>query len=153
MKILSRIIISLTVILVGASLVQAQEISSGETVYVPVYSNVFSGPRSRELELTATLSVRNTDLKQPITILKVDYFNSEGKFIRSHIDKAFPIGPLSSVHFIVAELDSSGGSGAKFIVKWKAEKDVNAPIIQAIMVTARSGLGVSFITQGRAIKE
>ncbi|MGQ9655906.1 MAG: DUF3124 domain-containing protein, partial [Thermodesulfobacteriota bacterium] len=38
----------------------------GQTLYVPVYSHVFAGDRESPFYLAATLSVRNTDLRNPI---------------------------------------------------------------------------------------
>ena len=49
--------------------------------------------------------------------------------------------------------DKSGGSGAKFIVKWESKKPVNQPLIEAIMISTRSGQGISFVSKGQAITD
>ncbi len=43
-------------------------LSKGQTVYVPVYSNVFSGPKKLPFHLATTLSIRNTDLTNPLKV-------------------------------------------------------------------------------------
>jgi hypothetical protein len=40
----------------------------GQTVYVPVYSHIYSGDREQPFYLAATLSIRNTDTKHAITL-------------------------------------------------------------------------------------
>src|SRR5690242_12722166 len=50
-----------------------------QTVYVPIYSHIYTVEQSRTIDLTATLSVRNTDLANPMIITAVDYYNSSGK--------------------------------------------------------------------------
>jgi hypothetical protein len=38
-------------------------LSTGQTVYVPIYSHIYSGLKGRPFNLAATLSIRNTDPK------------------------------------------------------------------------------------------
>ncbi|MEW6215922.1 MAG: DUF3124 domain-containing protein [Nitrospirota bacterium] len=63
------------------------ELSSGGSVYVSIYSNIYSGPKAVRLELAAMLSIRNTDPKYPITILKADYYDTSGNMIDSYVKK------------------------------------------------------------------
>jgi len=120
-------------------------------VYVPVYSNIYAGPRSKELELTATLSIRNIDAKKELTISSIDYYDSDGKLLKHFLNGFVKLNPLSSTHYVINEQDTTGGSGAKFLVSWTAKQKMNAPIIEAVMVTTRSGQGVSFISRGQPI--
>ena len=128
-----------------------KELSSGETLYVPVYSNVYSGPKATPFQLAAMLSIHNVDPKYTITILKVDYHDSTGKFIESYIKKPVYLKPLAHTFFYLKEYDTRGGPGATFIVKWRAEKNVNQPIVEALMYGARAG--ISFTSPGRVIRE
>ena len=48
----------------------------GQTVYVPVYSEIFDSDQNRAFQLTVTLSLRNTDRSQPIVIDTLNYYNS-----------------------------------------------------------------------------
>ena len=135
------------------SAVQAQELSKGQLVYVPIYSHVYYGDRERTILLTGILSVRNTDPGQAITLLQVDYYDSEGKLLRKYITQPVTLGPLGSTRFIVKTSDTAGGSGANFLVRWKAEAPVNEPILEGVMIGASGQQGISFTSRGVAIKE
>jgi len=128
-------------------------LSRGQTVYVPIYSHIYSGDRERPFLLTAILSVRNTDPTHSITISTVDYYSSDGKLIKKYIDRPVELKPLASARYIVPESDSSGGSGANFIVKWKADSDVNKAIVEGIMIGTKMQQGISFVSRGQVIKE
>ncbi len=128
-------------------------LSKGQKVYVPIYSNIYAGPRNQPVLLTATLSVRNTEPARPIVIESVKYYGSTGQLLKDYLKTPRRLGPLASTHVVVDEKDESGGPGAAFIVIWKADRAVNVPVIQGIMVTTRSGQGISFVTNGRVIKE
>jgi len=127
------------------------ELSSGETVYVSIYSNIYSGPKAVPYELAAMLSVRNTDPKNSITILKADYYDTSGKMIDSYVKKPVTLKPLESTYYYLREYDKRGGPGANFLVKRSSGKKVNQPIIEAVMIgTSR---GISFICPGRVITD
>jgi len=128
-------------------------LSRGQTVYVPIYSHIYSGDRERPFLLTAILSVRNTDPIHSVTISTIDYYSSDGKLIKKHIDRPVELKPLASARYIVPESDSSGGSGANFIVKWKADSDVNNVIVEGIMIGTKMQQGISFVSRGQVIKE
>jgi len=129
------------------------ELKKGQTVYVPAYSHVFVGDRALPFNLAITLAIRNSDPKHGITVVSADYFNSNGKLVRGFLTDTIKLSPLASTTMFIQEKDTSGGAGAGFIVKWKSEKEVNAPVIEAIMIGARSGQGISFVSPGREIRE
>lgn len=128
-------------------------LASGQTVYVPVYSNVFSAPKAIPFHLATILSIRNTDLSETITISTADYYDTKGKLLRSYYKQAVHLAPLESTHIYLPEDDTAGGFGANFIVRWKAAREVNAPIIECVMIGAKSGQGISFVSQGQVIRE
>ena len=128
------------------------KIATGQTIYVPIYSEIYFFDKSRTLQLAATLSVRNTDLQHPIIINSVKYYDSDGNLVREHLENPLQLAPLASTDFIVNQNDRTGGSGANFIVEWIAETEVYEPIVEALMVSTSSQQGISFITQGRAIE-
>lgn len=127
--------------------------SSGQTVYVPAYSNVFIGPRKLPFQLATTLSIRNTDLSAAIRITSVDYYDTQGRIVRRYLDKPLELGPLASTFTHIEERDVTGGFGANFIVRWNAGKVINAPIIECVMIGATSGQGISFVSPGQEIRE
>jgi len=67
----------------------AEEItlSSGQTLYVPVYSHIYSGVKGRPFDLAATLSLRNTNLQNPITLVSVKYYDSAGKLVEDYLSR------------------------------------------------------------------
>ena len=127
--------------------------SSGQAVYVSVYSHIYSGVKARPFELGAILSIRNVDPKNSLTITTVMYYDSDGNPIKDYLDQPVQLNALASIRYIVPEGDKTGGSGANFIVRWKSEKKVNPPIIESIMIGTRSGQGISFVSRGQVIKE
>jgi len=131
----------------------AEEInlSSGQTVYVPVYSHIYSGVKGRPFDLAATLSLRNTNLQNPITLVSVKYYDSAGKLVEDYLSRPKQLQALVSARYIIPEGDKTGGSGAKFIVVWKADRQVNPPIIEAVMIGTHSGQGISFVSQGQVL--
>ena len=129
------------------------QLSSGQTVYVPIYSHIYSGVKGRPFDLAATLSIRNTNLKHPITVLAVKYYDSDGKLVNDYLKEPTQLNALVSIRYIITEGDKTGGSGANFIVVWKSEQNVNPPIIEAVMIGTHSGQGISFLSRGQVIRE
>ena len=127
--------------------------SKGQTLYVPVYSHIYSGDRERPTYLAATVSIRNTDPNHAIRLEVVDYFDSEGKLLRRYLEKPFTLKPMASTRYVVSESDKAGGSGANFMIRWKSDTPVNAPIAEGIMISTASQLGISFTSRGQVIKE
>ncbi|PIE70097.1 MAG: hypothetical protein CSA22_09715 [Deltaproteobacteria bacterium] len=126
-------------------------LSTGQTLYVPAYSHIYSGNKESPFLLTITLSIRNIDPHHAITLQQVDYFETQGKKVKAFIDAPIQLRPLESVRYVIPEKDTRGGSGANFIVKWTANRAVNAPIAEAIMIGTQTQQGVSFTSRGRII--
>ena len=129
------------------------KLSSGQTVYVPIYSHIYSGVKGRPFDLAATLSIRNTNTKNPITLVSVKYYDSDGKLVEDYLEKPKQISAMVSTRYIITEDNKAGGSGANFMVVWKSDQNVNPPIIEAIMIGTHSGQGISFASRGQVIKE
>ena len=128
-------------------------LSIGQTLYVSVYSNIFSAPKQIPFNLATTLSIRNTDISNSIKIISADYYDTKGKLIRKYYEKDITLAPLESTYLYLPEDDTAGGFGANFIVKWSATKEVNAPIVECLMIGMKGGQGVSFVSAGQVIKE
>ena len=54
---------------------------------------------------------------------------------------------------MIPERDKSGGSGANFIVAWKAAEPVYEPIVEAVMVGLNRNQSISFKSFGRPLIE
>jgi len=128
-------------------------LANKQTVYVPVYSNVFSGPRKRALQLEANLSIRNTDPAASLRITAIDYYDTAGKLVRRYLERPRTLGPLASSDVHIEERDVSGGFGANFIVRWEADRVINTPIIECVMIGTTGGQGISFVSPAQEIRE
>jgi hypothetical protein len=137
----------------GASGESEVRLSKGQTIYVPSYSFVYYGDRGRMLNVTVTLNVRNTDPSHPVDLLSVNYYDTKGRLVRSYLPARVSLGPFESVHYQVDESDIRGGSAPFFVVKWKSDKKVNVPVVEAVIIGAASMQGISFVSPGREIIE
>jgi hypothetical protein len=151
-------VILLSLILLQANCTNAfastdYRLSKGQTLYVPVYSNIFSAPKKIPYNLATILSIRNTDMSNPINIVAADYYDTKGKLVKKYYQQPITLAPLESTDIFIPEEDTAGGTGANFIVKWHSQKEVNAPIIESVMFGMKSGQGISFVSTAQEIKE
>lgn len=146
----------LAAVLLWAAAASAQTgpvFSSGQTVYVPVYSHIYSGDRERPFYLAVTLSIRNTDPEKEIVVTRADYYASDGGLIKAYAQERTLLKPLSTVRFVVPESDKTGGSGASFLVAWESESAVSAPVVESVMIGTSNQQGVSFTSRGVVVRE
>ena len=125
----------------------------GQLLYVPVYSEVPYGDKNLTLNLTATLSLRNPDLKNAITLKRVDYYGSNGMLVRSYLKQPETLRPMASTEYIVRESDRSGGISASFLVEWDSQVAVSRPLVEAIMVNSTYNQGIAFNSPARILSE
>ncbi len=147
-------------IVVGFIMIAAQgtiaadaQIPKGQTLYVPVYSHIYSGDRERPVYLAVTLSIRNTDPTHAIQVTTVDYYDSEGRRLQHYLKAPVALPPLATVRYVVKESDKAGGSGANFLVRWQSAEPANPPLVESIMISTASQLGISFTSRGVPIVE
>lgn len=135
---------------------QAQDTSTGQTVYVPVYSHVLHGNRDgrgkpQEWLLSAMLSIRNTDPAQSMTVTRAGYYDTHGRLIRETIGQALVLPPMGSAEIFVENRDASGGSGANFLVEWTSASPINAPILETVHSYFFGTHSTAFTSRGVAI--
>ncbi len=147
-----RIITAIAFLLFSAAICPAKPHSQGQTIYVPAYSHIYFGNKERPLLLSVTLSIRNIDQKNTMTVTAVEYYQSDGVLVRHFLQEPVKLPPLGSVRYVVNESDNTGGSGANFIVKWQADKKINPPITETVMIGTQSQLGISFSSRGEVIE-
>jgi len=126
---------------------------AGEYVYVPVYSSIYYRDSTKVYNLTVTLGIRNTDTVNDVYIKEINYNNSQGESVINFLKKPVRVKPLETFDLVIAEDDTTGGIGANFIVKWVSKSPVQSPIIEAVMISIRQGVGISFVEQGRVVKK
>lgn len=151
-RLFQGVLLGITLALAASAFAQVKRVRS-QTVYVPAYSHIYHGDREIPFYLTVTLSIRNTDPLHPMKIDSVDYYDTEGKLLKSYLTGEVKIAAFGSTRYVVKESDRAGGSGANFIVKWKSEVPITEPIIEAVMVSTASQQGLSFTSRGQAIEE
>lgn len=136
-----------------ASQIVDLHIVTGQTVFVPAYSEIAWVSAENTLELTATLAIHNTDPDNTIIIKSVRYYDTGGALVREFIENPLQLSPLATTGFVVPAGGNTGGWGTNFLVEWGAETPVYEPVIEAVMVSQRGNEGVSFISPGRVVSE
>lgn len=136
----------------GNAFLQIPRPAIGQIIYVPVYSHIYYQDQQRTIDLAATLSIRNTDGDQPIQIDAVLYYDSDGSLVRSYLEEPVRLLPMASIAFVVAESDRTGGVGANFIVAWSSATEPTPPVVEAVMISAASAQGISFVSVGRVLE-
>ncbi len=126
-------------------------LQQGET-YLSVYSQIYSLTEHVKHDLTATISMRNTSLKDTIYVDRADYYDTKGNLIRNYFSKSIYLKPMETVEIVIDEVDQEGGTGANFLFQWSTVKGVNDPLFEAIMISTSGQQGLSFTTQGKRIK-
>ena len=135
-----------------------QPLSAGQTLYLPVYSHLYHGevnPRTgkpSETLVSTHVAVRNTDPRAPIRLTSARYYNTDGKLLREYLPQALTIPPLGTHELFVPRSDSSGGSGANFMIDWAADRPVNPPLVEALHADIREARTLIFITTGQPVQ-
>jgi hypothetical protein len=124
----------------------------GEVIYVPVYSDIYGTDLNKKIKLSATLSIRNTDMENEIIVSTVDYYDTHGKCVKRYLESPIKLRPLQTVNYLVPYKEAEGGIGANFIVEWVSEQEVTEPVVEAVMIGTSSALGISFVCEGKVLK-
>jgi hypothetical protein len=136
----------------------APSLSSGQSLYLPVYSHLYHGEvnpktgKPSETLVSTHVSIRNTDMKAAIRVVSARYYNTDGKLLREYLPAPRTIPPLGTYELFVPRSDSSGGSGANFIIDWNAERPVNSPLVEALHADIREARTLLFVTTGQPIQ-
>lgn len=118
-------------------------------IYIPAYSYVDVGDRgARRFSLTTTLSVHNVSFRDSIWIDKVRYYDTEGRLVYDFLERKIALRPMQTHKVRIASSDTTGGSGANFLVEWEGPPGVPAPLAEAVHVGVSSTVGLSFVTRG-----
>lgn len=123
----------------------------GQVLYVPIYSSI-PDSKNKKFDLSAFIVIHNTDLKSPIKITKVLYFNNDGALVKEFVTSEQSLAPLGAVNFYIPQADQSG-TGANFLIEWLADGQVNEPLIESVMVNIEGSRAVSFLSKGKVIRE
>lgn len=120
--------------------------------YLSVYSQIYSFTEHTALDLTATVSIRNTSELDAMYLLKAKYYDTEGNLIQSYVEEPIAVKPVETLEIVIAEVDKKGGTGGNFIFEWATLPSTSAPIFEAVMISTYGQQGLSFMTKGTYIK-
>ena len=141
----------------SATAQEAPPLSRGQKVYVPVYShiphgNLDSRGQPQILLLSSLLSIRNTDPGHGMVVTSARYYDTNGKVLREFVTAPITLAAMASTEFFVEHKDTTGGSGANFVVEWTAETPVNPPVIETVNAYFFGTQSVAFTSPGRTIR-
>lgn len=122
-----------------------------DTVYVPIYSEIYLTETNIKSLLAATLSIRNTSLSDSLYVSTIDYYDTKGQLVRSYLENPILLTPLESIDYVIEKSDETGGVGANFILTLSSNAKGLKPIIQAVMIGVDGNKGFSFTTEGHSI--
>lgn len=130
----------------------SRPMSSGQSLYLPIYShmlygNVGKSGKVSQVLLSALVSIRNTDTRRPLRIVSARYYDTGGKLIGERVPTPVVLPPLGTHELFVELNDASGGSGANFIIKWDADSPINPPLVESLHANMDGGKAVVFMTQ------
>lgn len=128
-----------------------------QAIYLPIYSHIYFGDLDRagkpdQRLLSAHVSIRNTDSRSAIRVLYARYYDTEGRLVKNYLPTPVSIPAMGTVELFVPRSDVSGGSGANFVIGWKAEANVNPPLAEAVHAAVEMSRTLTFRTEGRAIQ-
>ena len=103
--------------------------SNGQTVYLPVYTYVYVEGRAMTFPVTPTLSCAIRTLQIPSPSFRPNTIVRRANWSAITWKSQSSSDPLSSVKYLVKETDFKESGGPCFIITWKADREVNAPII------------------------
>lgn len=130
------------------------DLKSSETtmIYVPVYSDIYVDHQNQKAMLAATLSIRNTSFTDTLIVYKIDYYDTNGKMVRSYLETPIGIPQMATINYVIEKRDDTGGPGANFIVELGGIKSSSHAIVEAVMIGEDGNKAFSFMTEGKLIE-
>jgi len=142
--------------LLAGSAAGGVKLIKGQTLYVPCYTSFMSGSHagSHAFEAKPTIFIHNTDQNNPINIVRMDFYNTNGKLVEKYLQQPQKLNANSATRINVKELlTGEEGSGAHFIIQWQAPNKVVEPLVQTWFVGAVGTRGYSYTSPARVIQE
>ena len=100
------------------------------------------------MDLTITLSIRNLDRTNPITLKSLDYFDNDGNKKKPLLKEPKVLGPYGSANFLIRREEFRGDVGANAILTWESQAPVTPPLAESIMVGLAGTQAWSFVSRG-----
>lgn len=156
-KLLLPVMMMVTVSAWGTADAEEEKLSSGQTLYLPVYSYIWHGDRvvqqrhPLQTPVSVLVSIRNTNSKTPIKLVSARYFDSNGNLLKQYVNTPLTIGPLVTHEIFVEKHDVAGGSGANFLLQWEATVPANVPVVEALHAEIKGHSTIAFMTHAQPI--
>lgn len=132
--------------------INIRDITYNDTLYVPIYSDIYVDASNQNSLLAATLSIRNTSYQDSLYVSKIDYFDTDGNLVKNFLVNPISLHPMATVNYVIERENEVGGAGANFIVVLSAKQPNIRPLVQAVMIGQSGNKGFSFSTDGYSIK-
>jgi hypothetical protein len=142
---------------IAAAAMDEAVLSKGQTLYLPIYSDIWHGDRvvdgryPLKNQVSALVSIRNTSLKSSIRVTSAKYFSTDGKLLKQYVGAPKTIGPMGTYELFVEKQEAKGGSGANFVIQWEAGAPTNPPVVEAIHADIRGHSTFTFVTAAHPI--
>jgi len=130
--------------------------SLGQLLYLPIYSHIWHGDTDGKGQpmkalVSVSVSIRNTDPVKSIRVDSAQYYDTDGKKLREYVTAPKNIGPMGTYEIFVPRSDDTGGSGANFVIAWKADTPASPPIVEGFHANLPVGRSIAFTTSARPI--
>ena len=130
----------------------AVKLVKGQTLYLPCSTRFITA--NYPFNIKATIFIYNTDPNQAITIDRLDFYNSSGKFVKKYLEHPLKLEPSAGTYMRIKNpVQGDAGAAAHFIVQWQAQTKVVQPIIRCLMLGSRGNRGYTFVSTARVIRE
>jgi hypothetical protein len=136
----------------------AEALSSGQSLYLPIYSHVWHGDRVVDGKyplktlVSSLVSIRNTSLKTPIKVTSARYYGTDGKLLKEYVAAPITVGPMGTYELFIEKKESAGGSGANFVIQWESAQPTNPPVVEALHADIKGHQTLTFVTTARPIQ-
>ena len=135
---------------------QAAGRSTGELLYLPIYSHIWhgdfdSGGKPDRTLISVSVSVRNTDPKLPIRIMSAQYYDTTGRKLKEFVQAPTVVSAMGTLELFIPRSDDSGGSGANFLIAWSADHPASPPVVEGIHANLPAGRPLVFTTSATVI--
>jgi hypothetical protein len=132
--------------------------SAGQVLYLPIYSHVWHGDLDSRGEpakalVSISVSIRNTDPLKPIRVMSALYYDTDGRKLREYVSAPRTVQPMGTFELFIPRGDDTGGSGANFVIVWKADSPASPPIVEGFHANLPAGRSIAFTTSARPIPE
>lgn len=152
----ARLIFAVLFCLSFTAVAQAPARSSGQTLYLSIYSHVWHGDLDSKGQpakalVSISVSIRNTDPARSISVQSAQYFDTDGKRLREYVTTSRTIPKMGTIELFIPRSDDTGGSGANFVIVWKSETPASPPIVEGFHANLPAGRSIAFTTTARPI--